>query len=81
MIDRSSRPSPSARHRAESARRVTVWFGGHAIAEYRAGADAAAKYATAVGRRFAGLRITVDTELTGTERPMPCERLWEVSSA
>jgi hypothetical protein len=60
-------------------RRVRVWFGSHVIADYSAAADVADDYVTATERRFAGLKVTVDDELTGDERPMPCERLWAVT--
>jgi hypothetical protein len=43
-----------------SRRRVRVWFGRHAIADYRAEADLAERYAAAMARRFPGLRITND---------------------
>ena len=38
--------------------RVLVWFGQHAIADYRACRELAEPYAHAMSRRFAGLRIT-----------------------
>ena len=54
--------SPSANVRApmeiSPQRRVRVWFGQHAICDYRADADLATRYAAAMNRRFAGLRIT-----------------------
>lgn len=37
---------------------VQVWFGEHEIASYRADEDLAARYAAAMRRRFAGLRVT-----------------------
>ena len=40
--------------------RVRVWFGSHVIADYRADAGLADRYAAAMGRRFAGLRITYE---------------------
>lgn len=40
------------------ARRVQVWFGNHVIATYVAERLLADQYAAAMGRRFAGLRIT-----------------------
>jgi hypothetical protein len=39
-------------------RRVRVWFGEHAIADYKAGPALAKRYAEAMDRRFPGLRIT-----------------------
>lgn len=41
-----------------SERRVRVWFGRHAIADYTANAEAAGRFSDAMARRFAGLRIT-----------------------
>lgn len=65
-------------------RRVRVWFGDHVVADYRAEADLACRYAEAMSRRFAGLRVTSDPipETSSEEasaRPLPGERLWEVA--
>ena len=63
-------------------RRVRVWFGDHVVADYRAEAELAARYAEAMSRRFAGLRVTSDPILeadTGPARALPGERLWEVA--
>lgn len=57
-------------------RRVRVWFGPHLLHDYRAGADAAEQYAKAIGKRFAGLTVTVDAEVTADMPPLPCEQLW-----
>lgn len=59
-------------------RRVQVWFGEHLLHDYRAGAKAAEEYAAAIGRRFAGLRVTVDSEVTAAMQQLPCEQLWDV---
>ncbi len=40
-------------------RRVRVWFGEHAIADYTAEQALAERYAAAMARRFAGLRVTL----------------------
>jgi hypothetical protein len=45
---------------ATQRRRVRVWFGEHMIADYRAEPALAARYAAAMSRRFAGLRVTND---------------------
>ncbi|MFI7065148.1 hypothetical protein ACIBL3_29430 [Kribbella sp. NPDC050124] len=45
---------------ADTRRRVRVWFGVHVIAELIAVPAAADRYAAAMDRRFAGLRITND---------------------
>lgn len=39
-------------------RRVRVWFGPHSIADYIAEPALAERYAHAMSRRFAGLRVT-----------------------
>lgn len=59
-------------------RRVRVWFGEHVIAEYAADVRLVERYADAVRQRFTGLKITVDDQPNGSERPIPCERLWDV---
>jgi hypothetical protein len=41
-------------------RRVRVWFGEHVIADYNAEPALAERYAAAMQRRFAGLRVTND---------------------
>jgi hypothetical protein len=73
-------PHPAA-VRAER-RRVRVWFGDHVVADYRAEAELAERYAAAMSRRFAGLRVTSDPvpdQDPGPERKLPGERLWEVA--
>ena len=63
-------------------RRVRVWFGDHVVADYRAEAELAERYAAAMSRRFAGLRVTSDPvpdHDPGPERKLPGERLWEVA--
>ncbi|MEV0289986.1 MULTISPECIES: hypothetical protein [unclassified Kribbella] len=63
-------------------RRVLVWFGDHVVADYRAEADLAERYAAAMARRFAGLRVTSDPipdADPGPDRTLPGERLWEVA--
>ena len=56
---------------------MQVWFGEHLMAEYAASPGVADAYQSAMTPRFAGLRVTVDDEVSGCERPMPCERLWD----
>jgi hypothetical protein len=41
-------------------RHIRVWFGEHVVADYRAEAELAERYAAAMSRRFAGLRVTND---------------------
>jgi hypothetical protein len=63
-------------------RRVRVWFGDHVVADYRAEAELAERYAAAMSRRFAGLRVTsepVPDQDPGPDRKLPGERLWEVA--
>lgn len=52
-------PSQSA---APDLLRVRVWFGTHLLHDHRAEPTAARNYAEAIGRRFAGLRVTVDAD-------------------
>ncbi|MGW6278705.1 hypothetical protein [Kribbella sp. NPDC055071] len=62
--------------------RVRVWFGDHVVADYRAEAELAERYAAAMSRRFAGLRVTSDpipATDPGPDRALPGERLWEVA--
>jgi len=61
---------------ASDDRRVRVWFGSHLLHDYRAGAEAAGLYAEAIGRRFAGLEVTVDAEVSDDLPALPCEQLW-----
>ena len=58
--------------------RVRVWFGNHVVGNYAASTAAANGYSNAILDRFAGLTITVDDDLDGTEGRMPAERLWAI---
>lgn len=60
-------------------RRVTLWFGQHVLRNYRAEAGAAQQYASAIGRRFPGLEVTVDDAVTDELQPLPCEQLWTLT--
>ncbi|MEU4395953.1 hypothetical protein [Kribbella sp. NPDC023855] len=62
-------------------RRVRVWFGDHIVADYRAEADVADRYAAAMSRRFAGLRVTSEPipALEPGGQSLPEQRLWEVA--
>jgi hypothetical protein len=44
----------------EPRKRVRVWFGDHTIADYTGDEAAAARFASSMQRRFAGLRVTTD---------------------
>lgn len=58
-------------------RRVRVWFGNEVICCHVADPADAERYAALMGRRFAGLAITVD-DAPGTSDPtLPHELLWE----
>lgn len=61
-------------------RHVQVWFGHHVIAQYSAEPALAERYADAMSRRFAGLKVTNDPiPLTAAPKePLPGERLWEI---
>jgi hypothetical protein len=59
-----------------------VWFGDHVVADYRAEAELADRYAAAMSRRFAGLRVTSEPVPDSDPTPgrnLPGERLWEVT--
>lgn len=73
------RPGPGSPEADE--RRVRVWFGEHAIADYHAAPEKAASYAAAMQRRFAGLRVTTEpmpTTEPGPDLPLPGDRLWDL---
>lgn len=62
-------------------RRVRVWFGEHVIADYCAEPALAERYAEAMSRRFAGLRVT-NEPLPPVDRvpdPLPGERMWDIA--
>lgn len=77
--------SEQVAERVQEMRRVRVWFGVHVIAEYKAEADLAERYAHAMSRRFAGLRVTNDlVPPAGEPKPqddLPGERLWGIPPA
>ncbi|MFI5735201.1 hypothetical protein ACIA49_34130 [Kribbella sp. NPDC051587] len=59
-----------------------MWFGDHVVADYSAEAELAERYAEAMARRFAGLKVTSDpipVTDPGQYRALPGERLWEVA--
>lgn len=61
-------------------RRVRVWFGEHVIADYKAEPDTAERYAHAMARRFAGLRVTNDPYVPGgPDEGLPGERMWDIA--
>lgn len=62
-------------------RRVRVWFGQHPIADYIAEPELAERYAEAMGRRFAGLKVTTDVVpvTAPPSQPLPSERLWDIT--
>jgi hypothetical protein len=53
---------------SEGGCRVRVWFGRHAILDYRGGVDAADRYAAAMRRRFTGLTVTSEALRAETRR-------------
>lgn len=59
-------------------RHVRVWFGEHVIAQYVADAALAQRYAEAMDRRYAGLKITNDPVPVDSPdaRPLPPARIW-----
>lgn len=60
-------------------RHVRVWFGQHVIASYVAEPELAATYANAMGRRYAGLKVTNDPVPVAdpNARPLPPRRIWD----
>jgi hypothetical protein len=56
--------------------RIRVSFTGHRRLDYRAEVSAAHRFAAAI--RGLGAKVTIDTDVTGDLRPLPCERLWAV---
>lgn len=52
---------------------VRVWFGEHVIAQYKAEPGLAARYAHAMARRFAGLRVTNDLVTAAPTPPIAGE--------
>jgi hypothetical protein len=61
----------------EPPRRVRVWFGSEVICSHEADPQQAQRYAKLMARRFAGLRVTIDDNPSGTDRRLPNELLWE----
>lgn len=59
--------------------RVRLWFGQHVLHDYRADGDVARRYAKEIGRRFAGLKITIDSEVSTDMPQLPCEQLWTLT--
>lgn len=58
-------------------RRVRVWFGNEVICTHVAEPLEAERYAALMGRRFAGLTVTVDDTPAMAETNLPHELLWE----
>jgi hypothetical protein len=80
-VDDEPRPTAPVRP-VPQRRRVRVWFGDHVVADYRAEAELAERYAAAMSRRFAGVRVTsepIPHPDPGPDRALPGERLWEVA--
>lgn len=64
--------------------RVRVWFGKYPIADYTATPDLADRYAAAMGRRFAGLKVTKDPVPPFADpnaQELPSQRLWDIPPA
>lgn len=70
--------SEQVAERVEQLRKVRVWFGEHAIATYVAEPELAERYAHAMARRYAGLRVTNDPvpARPSDAQPLPPARLW-----
>jgi hypothetical protein len=60
---------------------VKVWFGTHEIATYVAVPELADRYAAAMCRRFAGLRVTNELVAEAPQaRELPVEALWPLTA-
>lgn len=57
------------RQSSAAKQRVNVWFGDKPICEYDADPELADRYAAAMRRRFAGLRVTVKPTPPETRSP------------
>ena len=59
-------------------RHVRVWFGQHVIASYVADPESAKRYAEAMDRRYAGLKVTNDPVPVPdpNAQPLPPRRIW-----
>lgn len=88
--DNTRHNEPRTATRTEPVRqRVRVWFGSHAICTYSGEPEPVRRYATLIQRRFAGLRVTVETlappntdtrERTATTTELPTDsRLWPLT--
>jgi hypothetical protein len=78
-------PAPSS----DPLRRVQLWLGEHLIADFRADASLATRYAQTMTPKFAGVRITNDPydpaapELSGAAEPLQLPhdaRLWPITA-
>lgn len=69
----------STEHAAAAEQRVQLWFGPHVLRTYRAESGAAEEYARAIGRRFPGLRVTLDRDVADGMEPLPGEQLWSLT--
>jgi hypothetical protein len=69
---------------ASQRRRVRVWFGEHVIADHTAEPALAQRYAAAMERRFAGLRVTIDDVPSAAgaiaAAGLPAERIWALTA-
>lgn len=59
-------------------RRVRLWFGSHVIAAYVADPGEADRYAQAMARRFAGLRVTIDDQPSRFDPILPGRVWWDL---
>jgi hypothetical protein len=64
---------------SDTPQQVRIWFGDHLVVEYAAEPERAHQYAEAMRRRFAGLRVTVDTASVAEVAPLPAEDLWTLT--
>lgn len=59
--------------------RVRVWFGSEVICSRRAEPEQAKRYARLMAQRFAGLRVTIDSQPRRDDKTLPREALWPLT--
>lgn len=60
-------------------RLIQVWFGENVIDSYTADGEVAERYAELTQHRYAGLRVTIDSDADGTAKALPERRLWPLT--
>lgn len=78
VLDRNPRPSAQPQRTGDEVQLVRVWFGHHVVCEYADTSDLAERYADAMGRRFRGLKVTIERDHGRQLPPLPAQRMWEL---